>query len=179
MAEETTLTPNQYEKDAQEILVQIRALMQKVRGYGFVTKSHRKRLTPAAALKDPYLLSVAVAMDASADLAQATGITGAEIRDIVNFCNAFLPVVDEMRLAAAGLEQTIQTQRGEGGQKCLKAYSMAKSFNRPGADGALLVPHIADMKRTLGRGRKKPASLPAPTEPVAPQPAKKAGGANA
>ena len=175
MADETT-TPNQYEKDAQEILVQIRALMQKVRGYGFTTVSHRRRLTPAATLPVSYLLSVGVAMDASPELSRATGLTGAEIRDVVNFFNAFSPVVDEMKLAAAGLEQTVQSQRGGIGQKCLKGYSMAKSFNRP-ADGGMLVPHIADMKRTLGRGRKK-GSQTAPTTPQ-PEPAKKPGGGNA
>ncbi|HTD83790.1 MAG TPA: hypothetical protein VK648_08380 [Gemmatimonadaceae bacterium] len=176
-----TPTSNPHETEAQELLVQLRALMLKIRGYGFTAINQRRRLIPAASLPLAYVLSVGVAVDASEEFARVCGLTGPEIRDKVNFTNAFSPVIAELKLAAAGLEQTIQTQKGELGQKCLKAYSMAKSFNRPGDNGAVLIPHIADMKRTLNRGRKKTVQAP-PTAPVPAKPGDapvKPGGGNA
>lgn len=151
------------------MLVQLRALVQQIGGFGFLAKGTRRKLTPSATLPDPFLLSVAVALDALPSLAAASRISSVQLRDAVDFSNAYTPVVAELQLIARGLEETITARRAEAGQESLRTYSTAKSFNRP-ADHELFVPHITEMKITLGRGRKATAN---PDEP------KEGGGSNA
>lgn len=169
-----TETPTSHEVAASEMLVQLRALAQSVGDYGFITKGQRRRLNTVSTLPIPFLLSVAVALDASEALTRAAGITGAQIRDVVALANAYVPVADEMALVAGGMRDTVQAKRADTGQRALRAYRLAKSFNSP-SDRELLIPHIEDMKRTLGRGRRKvvkPVAEPKPPATVPPAPAK-------
>lgn len=159
---------------AASLLTQMRDMVQNIRGYGFTSLKHRRRMSASTMVSTSFLLSAAVALDASEPLRRAAEATGDQIRDVVNFCNAYGPMADEVILRATGLQQTVQAQRDEAVRAALRAYRIARSFNSP-SDRDVLVPTIADMKRTLGRGRKKVVKAPAPvTEPApAAEPAKR------
>lgn len=164
-------TPVSNDTAAGEMLVQLRAIVQQIRGFGFLGKGTRRQLTTSATLPDPFLLSLAVALDALPMLASASRITSAQLREVVDFSNAFTPVAAELQLIARGLEETIAARRAEAGQEALRTYSTAKSFNRP-RDHEQFVPHLAEMKFNLGRGRAKAA-------PAKPDQPKEGGVSNA
>jgi hypothetical protein len=158
-----SLTPTAHDLGAAKLLADLQGLVQAVRGYGFISTSHRRRINPSATVPTEFLLAVAVALDASEKLRAMAGITGDQIRDVVAFCNAYGPAVDEVKLKATGVQDSVKTQRANVGEIALRAYRLARDFNTP-ADSDVLVPHIANMKRALGRGRKKvkPELAPAP-----------------
>jgi len=169
-----TETPNSHEVAAREHLAQIRAIVQSVRGYGFATIKHRRRIGLPAAVSDAFLNAVAVALDASEAFANAAGVTGAQLRDAIAYTNAYRPVANELELMASGIAQGVWTTRAEAAGLALKAYRLSKGFNSPSGP-ELFVPHIANMKKALGRGRPKT---------IEPQPdsegeAEKKGGPNA
>jgi len=151
---------------AARLLGELQSVVTTIRGYGFTTASHRRRINPTATLPTEFLLAVAVALDASEQLRDTAGITGDQIRDIISFCNAYGPAADEMRLKSEGVQQAVKTQRHDIGQVALRVYRVASHFNTP-SEKELLFPHIENMKRTLGRGPKRKG--PAKQEPAVQQ----------
>lgn len=162
----TTETPTPHSEAAATLVNQLRALMTTISGFGFVTKTQRRRLNASAAVPDAFLLQVAQALDASTEFATAARVQGVDLRDAVNFSNAFAPVATELQLFARGLLETIAVRRSDAGDRALRAYNVAKSFDRP-SQRALLVPHLRDIKSSLKRGRRKASTtLPEPPPPV-------------
>lgn len=169
----STETPVSYAAQAVEMIAQLRAMTQKVRGFGFLSKAMRQKLAVAASVDDSFLLHCAVALDDVKGLRDGARITGEELRDAIAFTNAFEPVVAQMRRDAQGLEDAITKIRAEAGTGGSRTYNVSKQFNRPDSD--VLVPHIRDMARTIKRRRKKLAA-PDPQPPAAAA-EHKAGGA--
>jgi hypothetical protein len=153
-------TPVPHNEAANTILGQLRTIVQSIQGFNFVTTGQRRRLSSAASVPDTFLLTVGLALDASSDLATAAKVQGAELRDAVNFSNAFRAVATELEVVARGLRETIDARRADAGGRALRAYSLARSFNRP-SDRDLLIPHLREMQRTLGRGRRRVLTPPA------------------
>jgi len=169
MADETKPTSTHTET-ARDLLQRVRAT-QEITGTKTLLKGKqmRKLINPAS-LPDDFLEAVAVALDAYPNLALASGVSAAEIRDLIAFSRANRPVVDEYRIAATSLLQEILTRRAHTGQQALKVYDMVQAMNRPN-DQAMLVPHITAMRRALGnRGRKKAQTPTEPPVPVTPAP---------
>jgi len=166
------VTPTVHDVAAAKILGDIRTLMQTVRGFGFTSASHRRRINPSAAVSSDFLLSVALALDSSEALRKVSDVTPEQIRDIVSFCNAYGPVGEDMALTANGVTQSVREQRATVGTVALRVYRVARNFHTR-AERDVLVPHIANMKRALGRGRKKGVK-PEPETAV-----RKEGGASA
>lgn len=162
-------TPINHEEIANAIMIQIRELAQSVPGFTFAAKGRRRKITAAASLPDSFLEAVAVACDASPHLASSSQVTPAELREAINYGRAFTSVANELSVMTRGFLDTVAEHRNEVGQRALRAYSIAKSINRP-EDRELLIPHLANMQRALGRGRPtKRAVAPAPpTAPVDP-----------
>ena len=152
-----TATPTVHDLAAARMLTEIQAMMEAIRGFSFTSALHRRRITPYLTVPTEFLLAVAVALDASPTLRIAAGITGTELREKLSFCNAYAPVGDDMKLKGDGLLQSVRSERAGANQLALKVYRVAKGLNAP-ADVELLVPHLANMKRTLGRGRRKAAA---------------------
>jgi hypothetical protein len=163
---------------AARLLGDVQSLVQVVRGYGsFLHPSESRRINPTATLPTEFLLAVAVALDESEQLRANAGITGDQIRDVVSFCNAYLPAAEEVRLKAEGIVQTVKAQRYAVGQVSLRVYRVARHSNIA-SDKQLLFPHVENMKRILNRGRKKKVkSEGGDATTGAPKTAPKAGGA--
>jgi hypothetical protein len=152
-----------HEEAAQKILIELRLIAKSVAGYTHVPVARFRKISTTAAVPDDFLQACAVACDANAQLAAASDVTGAELRDVIGFSRAYLSVADELELLARGLRGTVAVRRGEIAQRARRVYSMAKSMNLP-VDRDRLVPHITEMKRTLNKTRVKRA--PAADPPV-------------
>jgi len=161
----TTPTTAVHEETANAMLVQLRELAQSVPGFAYTPRERRRRINAAASLRDDFLHAVAVACDASPQLATASQISGNELRHGISFAQAYRSVADELQLLAKGLRDTVAERRNDIGQRALRAYNIAKRMNRP-EDREVLVPHLATMARMLNRGRK--AATPADPQPAAP-----------
>ena len=148
------IEPVEHEKRAIAMMVQLRELGTTIHGFTFAAKGRRSRIASVATLPDEFLRAVAVACDAYPHLAAAGQITGDELRDVVQSSQAYTNVVNEMRIQAKGLEDTVAETRGDAGYRALRVYQAAKKINKPDERQAL-VPHLADMQRYLGRGRGK------------------------
>jgi hypothetical protein len=154
-------TLSSHDVAARDALAQIRAIVQAVPGYGFAGTMHRQRISFLSAVPDRFFYAVAVALDALPIVAAAAGVTGAQLRDAVAYSNAYRPFANELALMANGVVQGVIATRAEKASLGLKAYRLSKGYNSA-ADRELLVPHIANMREALGRGRPKSKSS---TEP--------------
>jgi len=163
--ETPTPPPTVHDIAAAKILSDVQTLVQNVRGFGFITRGHRRRINPTATVPTEFLLAVAVALDASEKLRNTAEITGDQIRDVVAFCNAYEAAANDLMLKAVGLQDTVKTQRGSAGDVCLRVYRLSRDFNK-GSDKELFFPHIENMKRALGRGRKKNKKSDPAVEPA-------------
>jgi hypothetical protein len=158
-----------HEEAAQSILLQFRRLTESIPGFSYLSIKGRRRITAAASLPDAFLQAVSVACDANPRLATTSEITGAELRDTIDYSRHYLSVADELDILAAGLRGTVAVRRSEPGRRALRAYEIAKRMNLT-TDSQSLIPHLADMQRTLKRGSRKtkrtqpepPAAEPTP-----------------
>ena len=158
-----------HEEAGLAMLVQLRVLIQAIPGFGFLSKAARRSITQAASVPDVFLQSTGVACDASLTLATSSALTGAETREVLIYTRSYLSVADELELLAKGVRDTVAQFRAPVSERALRAYAIAKRINNP-AERALLIPHLANMKRDLGRTHPKPqpdapTTVPAPTVP--------------
>lgn len=156
-------TPVNHQQIADEILAAVQTATQRIPGFTFVPLGRRRRFVVWANVPVPFLNAVAAALDASETLRTVTGLTGAVMRDAIAFRNAYQGLADQLALQALGLRHTIATKLAPVGNAGLRAYEIAKAMNRA-SDNELLIPHIADMRRTLGKAR----SAPPVEEPASP-----------
>jgi hypothetical protein len=154
------ITPIDFEQASAAILIQLRQLTQSITGFGFLTKARRRQITTSASVPDAFLKSTAITCDAQPDLGRAGDVTSSELRQVIEFTRAFNSVADELELLAKGLRDTVAGQRFDVARKALRVYALAKTFDGP-TERTLLVPHLKNMKRDLGRSRTK---LPAEPE---------------
>ncbi len=161
---ETPISPTEA---ARALLVQIRALQASVNGFTFSRTPDPRTLNSAASVPPAFLEAVAVALDASPHLATASRVEAAELRSAATYANAFTPVAEELELMARAVRYTLAIHRSRAGKLALSAYALAKTLNRP-SDRQVLMPHIEQMKRALGKTRRKPESavLEPPPPPV-------------
>ncbi|HEU4889116.1 MAG TPA: hypothetical protein VFV49_14620 [Thermoanaerobaculia bacterium] len=176
--------PNPHEVAVLNHIAQLRLIQDSIAGYGFIGGQRRQSLKSSAAIPDRFLEAVAAALDASLHLATSSKVTGAQLRDVIAFARAFNSLADELEIVARGLRHTIAVRRGELARLGLRAYRIARSLDLP-SEAQQLVPHIKEMKRTLGRGRPNkpvpvvpaPPPVPPTPTPIAAEPTvKKAGG---
>jgi len=162
------------------MLTELRNAVEKMAGFTHSAKTRRRKVSVSAAVDDAFLLAVATACDRHPELASGGQITGAEIRDLIAFTNAYAVVIGELAMLSRSVADTLAERRAGVAHKCRRVYQLAKSINRP-EDRETLVPHMAAMQKYARRGGRPkrlatppvapiaaPAPLP-PTAPVAPQ----------
>jgi hypothetical protein len=157
---------------AQQILTTIRTVPQQIAGFAFLPPGERRRLAVPANLPVPFLNHAAIALDASQALFVASGTSADTLREAIMFRNAYDSVGDEMILIGQGLKHTVTVKLSDAGNAALRIYAISKTINREN-DRQLLIPHIENMRRSLGRGRGSTEVAPDPepqTEPPQPPP---------
>jgi hypothetical protein len=142
---------------ARALLVQIRSLQASVNGFTFSRTPDPRSLNSAGSVPPAFLEAVAVALDASPELAAACKVAASEIRSDAVYVNAFTPVAEELELMARAVRHTLAIHRNETGLLALGVYSLAKTFNRR-SGRQLPVAHLENMRRALGKTKRKPES---------------------
>ena len=95
-----------------------------------------------------------------------SAITPAEIRATIADSRLLISLADQLELIARGVRETNADRRADVGKRALIAYGVAKAVNRH-LDLVVTVPHLANMRRTLGRAGRRKRVESAPEPPVA------------
>jgi hypothetical protein len=129
---------------------------------GFV-RSHQ-------AIPTDFIATAITAVEATAELQSVNKFDVTEARDVLQFMEAFRPVVDQLEALRRDLQFTIDARKAKVAADGLQIYAIAKGVARDPSSAAVLA-HISNLKRDLGRARPKsrvPAPSPTPS-PAAPQ----------
>jgi len=162
---ETPETPIPHAEAARQLLENLRSMQATIDGFGIPPAPLDRQSRPRnfRLLPDGLFASLAVALETSPPWAAGIELTPAEIRDMLRYGEAYLPVADELERFARGIRHLVATRRAKVGRKAASAYQIAKGLNLL-ADVALLVPEVESMKRAITdrRRRKDSATLPKP-----------------
>ena len=112
-----------------------------------------RRLSNVASLPADFIELTNLALANHGALVRLEGATPAQIRDLVAYADAFGPLADELEALAQFIRYSTASARNTAGSEALTTYALAVRLSkRP--EYAHLAPHVADMRRALGRGRK-------------------------
>ena len=157
---------------AQALIDEIRALRQKVPNAVVpVVRDQRRKLASAASVPAEFVERMAVSAETNSTLSGKGTIDPVQARDLMAYVEAFGPVADEVEALVRFIRHCVTAARNKAGSDALTTYAFAKRLARR-PEHADLVPHVADMRRTLGR-RAKARAKPEPepqTEPKTPAP---------
>lgn len=158
-----TPTPQSYTETAQARVDEIRAMRQQIPNFVIPdSKGATRRLNSAASVPQQFVELAAVAVTNSTALVRGGGIDPAQIRDLLNYAEAYAPVADELEALAHFVRHSVVTARNKAGSDALTTYVLAQRMaKRP--ETADLAPHVDDMRRALGKRIRKAKSQPAPT----------------
>src|SRR5436189_233880 len=109
-------------------------------------------VSPAASVSSEFIELTNVAVANQTALVSGDGATPAETRDLVSYADAYDPLADELEALAQFLRHSTRTARNIAGTEALNRYAMARRLAKQ-RKTAHLAPHVADMRRALGRVR--------------------------
>ena len=117
------------------------------------TPDATRRLSSAASVPPAFIELTNVAVASQKALVREESISPAEIRDLVSYADAYSPLADELEAIAQFVRHSVTNARNTAGSEALTTYSLAQRLAKK-PQHAALVPHVADMRRALGRFRK-------------------------
>ena len=157
--------PNGFTPDAQARMARLRAMAAE-----FPDEADPRPLTPAevrlARQTTPAALEKTAVFAEAAPGVGASVTTSAELRDAIAFELAYGGVRDEARALARHIDLAILRRKLKAVKSARGLYRMAKGYVTLDV-GEPVRPHVADMKRTFTRSRRKKATAtpePAPVE---------------
>jgi hypothetical protein len=112
-----------------------------------------QRLTPASLIPPAFIELTNVAVANQTALVRTDGAPPALVRDLVAYADAFSPLADELEAVAQFLRYSTTAARNLAGTEALTTYALAQRLSKQ-KRYAHLKPHVADMRRALGRQRK-------------------------
>ncbi|HYI12121.1 MAG TPA: hypothetical protein VEK57_23915 [Thermoanaerobaculia bacterium] len=112
-----------------------------------------QRLTPAALIPARFIELTNVAVANQTALVRTDGAPPALVRDLVAYADAYAPLADELEAVAQFLRYSTTAARNLAGTEALTTYALAQRLSKQ-KRYAHLKPHVADMRRALGRQRK-------------------------
>lgn len=111
------------------------------------------RLNGVASVPPEFVELTAMAVANHNALVRGDAATPAEVRDLMNYADAYSPLADELEALAQFVRHSVASARDQAGSEALTTYALAQRLaKRP--EHADLVPYVADMRRALGRRRK-------------------------
>ena len=117
------------------------------------TADATQRLTPAALVSPVFIELTNVAVANQIALVRADSTPLAEIRDLVAYADAYIPVADQLEAEAHFIRHSTTAARNVAGTEALTTYALAQRLSKQ-KRYAHLKPHVADMRRALGKQRK-------------------------
>jgi len=113
----------------------------------------RSRLNGVASVPTAFVELTTVSLANEQSLVRGAAATPAEIRDLMAYAIAYAPFADELEAFAQFVRYSVTYARNQAASEALTAYALAQRLaKRP--EGAHLAPHVADMRRALGRVRR-------------------------
>jgi len=126
------------------------------------SKDASRKLVSAATVPSQFIELTAVAVKNSEALVRKGGADPARLRDLMTYAEAYEPLADELEALAQFVRHSVITARHKAGRDALTTYAMAQVLAaRP--ENADLAPHVADMRRALGKRALRRVTKPAPT----------------
>lgn len=121
------------------------------------------RLSGAASVPREFVELTIVAVANQKALVRGESTPPAEIRDLLHYAEAYGPLADELEALAQFVRFSVRTARNTAGSEALTIYSLAQRLSKR-RENASLAPHVADMRRVLGRARKQSPEVVAKKE---------------
>ena len=113
-----------------------------------------QRMSAVAAIPPEFIELTNVAVANQTSLVRPDGATPAQVRDLMSYADAYAPLVDELEALAQFLDHSVTAARNQAATEALTTYALAQRLAKLPAT-AHLAPHVADMRRALGRTRKR------------------------
>jgi hypothetical protein len=152
--EVTTVTTGNHAETAQERVLELRRWREQIPHFIIPeTPDATVRLTSAASVPVAFIELTNVTVANQPVLVRAEGLTPAQIRDLLDYAEAYGPLPDELEALAKFIRHSTAFARNTAGAEALTTYALAQRLAKRPGNGAL-VPYVADMRRVLGRGRK-------------------------
>jgi hypothetical protein len=150
---EVTGTPISHSEAAQQRVQELRRWQELIPHFVMPTSTDETRRLSAAASVSPEFIELTnvVAANQTA-LVRNDSPTPAEVRDFVSYADAYDPLADELEAFAQFLRHSTTAARNLAGTEALNRYALARRLARQ-RKTAHLAPHVADMRRALGRVR--------------------------
>ena len=147
-------TPNVYADAALDRVQQLRKWREEIPHFAIPENSNAmRRLSPAASVPPEFVELTNMAVANETALVRGDGPTPAKMRELVAYADAYDPVADELEALASFLRYSTTAARHFAGTEALTTYSMAKRLSKR-TKYAHLKPHVADMRRALGRVKR-------------------------
>lgn len=164
--------PNSHAEAARRLAENLQAMQGSIEGFAIPPTPLDQRLRSHSAFPDAMFNELAVAIESSEAFASALkaasiDLTPAEIRDMLRYGDAYLPVADTLERFARGVRHAVYSRRSKIGRAASAAYRIAQSMNLI-VDSSLPVPQTESIKRAFTNRRRKPATQPAPAPAPAP-----------
>lgn len=151
----STETTNPHIEAAQARLQELRLMRDQIPRF-LIPESTKDvvRMNSAASVPPEFVELTAVAVTNQKALARGEGATPAGIRDLLRYAEAYSPLADELEALAQFVRFSVSSARNAAGHEALTVYALAQRLAKR-RENAGLVPYVADMRRALGRMRKR------------------------
>ena len=147
-------TPTIHAEMAQLRIEELRKLREQIPRFAIPeTADAARKLSVAAAVPPVFIELTNVAVTNQTALVRADGAPPAVVRDLVAYADAYAPLADELEAVAQFLRYSTTAARNLAGTEALTTYSLAQRLAKQ-KRYSHLKPHVADMRRALGRERK-------------------------
>ena len=152
---------------AQALITKVRALRDEVPDFTFPEFQGKiQPLSPAASVPPAFVERSLVATANTPMLARPNALDPAVSRDMMKFAEAFAPVADEIEALAQFVRHSITSARNQAGSDALLTYGLAQRLAKHRDTAAEIAPHVADMRRALGRAPRKVKEEETPSTPT-------------
>ena len=146
--------PNTHAEAAQLRLEELRKWREQIPRFAIPeTADATQKLSPAASVPPEFIELTNVAVANQTALVRGEGAPPAQVRDLVAYADAYDPLSDELEAVAHFLRHSTIAARNLAGTEALTTYALAQRLAKQ-KQYAHLRPHVADMRRALGRQRK-------------------------
>ena len=150
----TNITTNPHVETAQARLQELRQSRGLIPHFTLpVSGKETRKLMAAASVSPQFVESSVAAMTNEQDLARPS-VTPDEIRDLMNYAEAYGPVADEYEAMGQFVRHSVNAARNRAGTEALVTYNNAKRMAKTPRYAGLAV-YVADMRRLLGKVRGK------------------------
>jgi hypothetical protein len=157
---------------AQACVEDIRAMRQRIPNFVIPeSKNAGRRLATVASIPQEFVELAAVAVKNSATLVRGSGADPVQLRDLMNFAEAYAPLADELEALAHFIRHSVALAKYQAASDALTTFALMQRLAKR-AETADLAPYVTDMRNALGTRfrRAKAQKVPVPSPTPAPAP---------